>query len=390
MESNHGIRLPESEIIESGYLESMLLHNTSSYKYFWFKAIYDEVQQGNSVIPYKRLVARMIAYAWYPVIYYKLHFGAADKLAQAVTYIHQELHVKQDEKQDKIITFICDSTDKKLNKFIKDFLKYVPQRLLSPFYQRELEYEKKQDISFHDGKVNAIIEKYNRNDQDNAFYQLDTQQAVLTVSPSWVQYLRLNAAVIEGWWNYKVIAYMQKRNPNVPAIPFKIFPPTEKDRDLTVQMRYWKQIQQRLDIRDMYTDLEFSERNLEKYGTMSLDHFIPWRFVLHNEIWNLCPTFKNVNSKKGDRLPDRERYLEKFCENQYAAFLVGKEIQKNKEITEQYLHIQNDIFQIEKSDRGHDAFVTAMRQTIEPLYQIANHQGYGIWWYEDGKVETKH
>ena len=79
---------------------------------------------------------------------------------------------------------------------------------------------------------------------------------------------------------------------------------------------------------------------------------------------------------------DKDRYLEKFCENQYAAFLVGKEVGSNK-ITEQYLNIQKDVFQIGKSDRGHDAFVTAMRQTIEPLYQIANNQGYGIWWYEE-------
>lgn len=37
---------------------------------------------------------------------------------------------------------------------------------------------------------------------------------------------------------------------------------------------------------------------------------------------------------------------------------------------------------IKESDRGHDAFVMAMKHTIEPLYQIANNQGYGIWWYK--------
>lgn len=43
--------------------------------------------------------------------------------------------------------------------------------------------------------------------------------------------------------------------------------------------------------------------------------------------------------------------------------------------------VEADVYDIGESDRGHDAFVDAMHQTIEPLYQIANNQGYGIWWY---------
>lgn len=43
--------------------------------------------------------------------------------------------------------------------------------------------------------------------------------------------------------------------------------------------------------------------------------------------------------------------------------------------------VKADVYDIGESDRGHDAFVDAMHQTIEPLYQIANNQGYGIWWY---------
>ena len=39
---------------------------------------------------------------------------------------------------------------------------------------------------------------------------------------------------------------------------------------------------------------EFTDQNISKYGGMSLDHFIPWSFVLHNEIWNLYPMYKNL------------------------------------------------------------------------------------------------
>ena len=61
--------------------------------------------------------------------------------------------------------------------------------------------------------------------------------------------------------------------------------------------------------------------------------------------------------------------------------MISKNWKKDRKITEQYLHVKQDIFEIEKSDRGHDAFLLAMRQTIEPLYQIANNQGYMVWRY---------
>lgn len=132
---------------------------------------------------------------------------------------------------------------------------------------------------------------------------------------------------------------------------------------------------------DIYTGKEFTNENYEKFGAFSIDHFIPWSFVLHNEVWNLYPMFKNINSEKGNKLPDKDRYLEQFCECQYRAFLITKKISKLKKISEQYLTVKEDILTIEESDRGHDAFISAMEQTIQPLYQIANNQGYGIWRY---------
>ena len=131
---------------------------------------------------------------------------------------------------------------------------------------------------------------------------------------------------------------------------------------------------------DIYTGTEFTEENLQTYGGMSIDHFIPWSFVLHNEIWNLYPMYKKINSEKNNKLPDKDMYLNEFCEKQYQAFMIAKSWKKDK-ITEKYLNVKNDIFGIDGSDRGHDAFLVAMRQTIEPLYQIANNQGYMVWRY---------
>lgn len=375
------MELPKSEIVESGYLNSMFQKRSSSYKFFWLKGIITEVLEGNREITYKRLVARMMAAAWYPVIYYKLSLGHSDKLAEAIAYVHQHLGIKRDEKQDVIVSVICESHDKTLLKWIGHFTNLVPFRLISLFYQREIEYERKHDPSFYDGKINNIIEKYNRNDQNHALYIMDRANGRLHVSADWAQYLKLNAPVVEGWLNYKLVEYIQLRNRNVPSIPFKIFPPEK--RNLSQASRYWKLVDQKIHLPELYTGLRFTEENKKKHGIMSIDHFIPWSFVLHDELWNLCPMFKNINSKKGNKLADERRYLAGFCEYQYQAFQVARDIKGiGKNALDQYLNVNKDVHRLGKDDRGHETFVASMRQTIEPLYQIANHQGYGIWWYD--------
>ncbi|HKM33164.1 MAG TPA: HNH endonuclease domain-containing protein [Lachnospiraceae bacterium] len=376
--------LPQSEIVEAGYLEAMLQHFAASYKLFWLKGIYTEIMKGNRQLEYKRVVARMIAAAWYPVVYFNLNLGHADLLADTIHYVHNVLGVKREEQEETIVTFICESKDRELLKQIKSFTSMVPFRLIRPFYQRELEYEKKVDHTFNDGKVNFLIEKYNKRDHNNALYSMNREEQVLTISPKWAEYIIQNATIIEGWMNYKLIEYIQQRNPNVPAIPFKIFPPVQ--RNLSDATKYWEVVQRQLHLPDIFTGEAFTSENIQKNGTISIDHFIPWSFVLHDELWNLYPMFKNVNSSKGNKLPDLNRYLESFCENQYKAFVAAKSMDAPKQIKqkwlEQYLTVSKEIFKIDESDKSREFFVASMRQTIEPLYQIASNQGYGVWWWE--------
>ena len=51
----------------------------------------------------------------------------------------------------------------------------------------------------------------------------------------------------------------------------------------------------------------------------TIDHFLPWRFVTHDLLWNLVPTPKDINSAKSDRLPDLGRYFDSFAQLQFDA-----------------------------------------------------------------------
>ncbi|MFO7585650.1 MAG: HNH endonuclease domain-containing protein [Anaerolineales bacterium] len=49
-------------------------------------------------------------------------------------------------------------------------------------------------------------------------------------------------------------------------------------------------------------------------GAYSLDHFLPWRYVAHDLLWNILPASKSVNSSKSDSLPHLPRYSKTmFC-----------------------------------------------------------------------------
>ena len=69
---------------------------------------------------------------------------------------------------------------------------------------------------------------------------------------------------------------------------------------------------------------------------MSLDHFIPWSFVLHDRMWNLVPVSKSINSSKSDLLPPLEKYLDSFIDLQFTAYTTALEIGINSKTLEDY------------------------------------------------------
>lgn len=121
---------------------------SSSYKIFWFFGIYEEIIKGNKYIPFRRLVCRMIASAWYPVTQYKLNLGIQDSIYDLVMLIHERYNIPCDEKEYKLL----------------DFLEYVPYRLLTPFFTKELALTK-EVFKKNDSKRNKFIAELTKEDE---------------------------------------------------------------------------------------------------------------------------------------------------------------------------------------------------------------------------------
>lgn len=129
-----------ADVSKAAYLERMLDNNSASYKYYWFKGILDEVVSGNDAMSFTRLVARMAASTWYPVVFFRLHLGAGDKLSDLVDYLLTNYHLSRDAKEDAIISAVEASVaeDATLARLVADRTHNVPYRIIRPFYEADL------------------------------------------------------------------------------------------------------------------------------------------------------------------------------------------------------------------------------------------------------------
>ena len=342
----------------------------ATYKMYWLLGLLDEAAMGNVEISFRKLISRMITYAWYPILAYKLSFGLCDNLVKVVNYIADTYNLGSNYNEKKLLEFIYNNEDKTLTKMMKDLTYNVPYRFLSPFFQDKLKGETT--------KVEKIIEELSKESKTCVYsiYRNEDNESYIRINNGWGNYLKYNYKIIQGWAYYKLVCFLQKRNPNTPGIAMKLEAP--KSRNLTAQTAIWKEIIQRKHIVDIYTDKEFIDDNYKLYGVLSLDHFIPWSFVLHDQMWNLVPTFKNINSKKNDNLLDYDTYIDKFCNIQYEAFSFVVNTKKKNQIEEyrEMLKIADPKRILERESK--EVFFKMIKKEVYPVYNIAVNQGFGI------------
>ena len=229
------MQLPYSEELNIKYLGQLFRNTTECYKFFWFKAIVKKVTKGKLELTYEELVDEMIADAWYMVTEYHLNLGPKDTLESLVTLIKQKNpELKSKEEKTVIIDFLKNTEDKELISNKRALTYNVPYRLQSPF----LENLKGKDWNVGETK---LIEKIN---QENRliyyFTALNGLATKIIIQKDWAEYIVKNQQIIWGWLEYNMILYIQKRNPNVPGIADKLYPP--KERKLEKIKNYWKLI----------------------------------------------------------------------------------------------------------------------------------------------------
>ena len=367
------MQLPYSEDLNIEHLGRLFDNTSECYKFFWFKAIITKVIHGKCELSYEELVDEMIADAWYMVTEYHLNLGPKDTLESLVDLIKlKNPTMKSSEKKDTIIDFLKNTDDKEILSKKRILTYHVPYRLQAPFM------EKLKGKAWNVGE-NELIAKINQENRLMYYFAaLNGLSTRIMIQGDWAKYITKNQEIIKGWLEYNMILYIQKRNPSVPGIADKLYPPQE--RKLEKIKKYWKLILTLEPVREIYGEQMLTEKDI------SIDHFVPWSYVAHDEMWNLNPTTKSINSSKSNNLPDWKTYFDRLAKQEYQSYqLLWKYDAVHREFEKcAREHINNEDIRYRVYREGLDfaQFAKELESVILPVYQSAQNCGFSNWKYQ--------
>lgn len=368
----------------NGFL-AMMNNPTCSYKFYWLEAITNLIAGGKVEASYDEIINEMIVSAWYPVLEYHIHLSGLDSkgkikdnLEKAVLRLKEmtDLSAKVD-KEEILRQLEVYHAEKDLKNIKSELTKYVPYRALSGFAGKG-----SKAINM-DKSAGKLVEAFNRLSQSEillpyTFGLANGMKRKLIFSDGWVQMIQDNASVILGWIQNEKIKWLQKNNPEVPGMVYKMAPEGKK-RQLEKVKKLWLAILDNESLKDIFNGNNLLEEQYE------IDHFIPWSFVMNDELWNLMPINAELNLAKSNKLPLWENFFCRFAKNQ---FVLYKRVHSNEKIHMLYekcfqdnLHSIWAIKELYLPGNNQQKFQEVLEKNMRPVYDSALRQGYEIWDY---------
>jgi len=341
------MQLPKSNGLPVNLLAACFNNTSATYKYYWLLSILQSVENGNLKISKMELFARMISNAWFTVNYFHVSFGKQDLIQDAVRVVNGIEKISIDEKRESVFQKLLTTKMSETEKQLWHFNKNVPHWFLSPWFPKLDRVE-----------IYSLSKSFN----EKCLYALYDDE--IEINPEWQNYLTSNAKVLKDFCYWNLCLFLQTKNPNVPDIPNKLIKPAFRGILTKQRDEFWKNVfNQDGFVRCIFTDkkLYYAERNF------ALDHFVPHAFVSHDLIWNLIPIEKQFNSSKSDKLPQLDKYFDKFFQLQKNAF----EINRNRNSKSKYM----DEYQIVFPSLD-DFSQIKLKETIQPLITIASNNGF--------------
>ncbi len=372
--------------LDTGKFARMLDDPSQCYKFYWLEAILNLMPTEEGDISFEQIIDEMICDAWYSVTRYKLHLGPTirgkceNALERAINVINRDDQMSYASSKDEIMHGIeqhqAEIRSDKLTLTIN-----VPYRLLSSFLD---EIGGSNKMWYKSGEMIRYISLLN---QDTAlpYIIIDGKglEKKIRIHPEWRHLIIDNYPIIKGWIQMKKVRFLQDRNPGVPGIIYKLAPENENGRKLSNAKALWKEVADALatPIHDIYSGQEIDVRKSD------LDHFVPWSFVANDELWDLIPMERRLNSSKSNRLPEWDLYFGNLAALQYKMYetvFSHEQIQKAFEkCRRDNLNAMWAVENLYIPGNTEEQFTNILEHNLRPVYDAAKLQGYGLWRYTD-------
>lgn len=274
----------------------------------------------------------------------------------------------------------------------EDFLKFAEYYFKDDMHHIEIENKLKEKNPTEDQinivnekmKANTILKnkfkkiKFDGHNQDEIQNIIDQNREEI-ICETWIKMIQDHTVNILGWIQYEKVKWLQNNNPEVPGLVYKLTPTEEKVRKLKKVRDLWQDIMEVQEIRDVFTGQPVKKK---KYD---IDHFIPWSFVMNDELWNLMPMDASLNSSKSNRLPKWNPFFQNFAQNQY---LMYQMIYDDMGIYNRFKGCYKDNLhsiwagqELYRKGNSKEMFYNILEKNMIPVYDSARRQGYEIWDY---------
>ena len=347
------MQLPHSDILDIAHFSRLFDNKSECYKLFWFQAIARKIKEGQKTITFETLIDEMIADAWYMVLEYRLNLGPNDALERLVHRLGEISNMKSCEKKDVVLEYVKTCKDKEVLA-MKRMLSYnVPYRLQAPF----MESMKGKEWN----RSGENLAKRINQEQRLMYYflQFSGLNTQIQIQEEWADYIDRNYEIIQGWVELNLIQY----------------PP--KERNLEKVKKYWKLLVSIKPVCEIYGENSLNEKNI------SIDHFVPWSYVAHDELWNLTPTTRSINSSKSNSLPDWNKYFPLLCKMEYLSYeLMWEYPEVHKafdKCAKEHLNNQEIRHKLYQSGLSEREFSGRLEEVMFPVYQSAKSMGFSSW-----------
>jgi len=365
------LRYPEKTF----FLGQVFKDTTNSYKLVWFLAMLSLFKRSDGrALRIADVFTEMAIAAWHPVCLFRLSLGRQDKLQDVIMEIQQLSGLQPNVAPDSIRRFVEGSAAAQAK---LDYLKrYVPTRFLTPWFDEELRGIRDK---LKDSKIKTLARDSQKTPLASLyFFEASGSREAIRFNDSWRAFLMENLGIVQSFAEHHFALYLQARNPNVPGVLNKLCAPTA--RQLTAARDFWRRV--RTNFNNVGKPAEFCDiySGRQLGDCFSIDHFLPWSFVVHDLLWNLTPVELATNSSKNDVLPNLDLYLPRLAKlhfNAIAAIIAAAK--KPPKVLEDY----TDCFKQDAAGLlalGENGFVAKYREVIVPQAQVARNQGFQCGW----------
>ncbi len=352
------------------------------YKFYWLEAIVQLISENRTEATYSEIIDEMIANAWYSVVEFHIHLSGLwgdgeirDNLERAVIKLRELSDLPSNASKIEIKNTIG-RFSKELHKEKQELTKNVPLKALSGFANRggksiSLDSSAGRMMAYYNGLSAAGLVLPYTFGEENGLHR------TLTFDSDWIQMIKDNTVNILGWIQCEKVKWLQANNLEVPGLIYKLTPLDEKMRKLSHVRKLWDGIMELQSVTDVFTDKPVDVQNYD------VDHFIPWSFVMNDELWNLMPMDSSLNSSKSNRLPDWNHFFQRFAGNQYLLYGMIHEKEGIRRLYEAcYKDNLHSIWanqELYRRGNSETEFYGILEKNMRPVWDSARRQGYEVW-----------